>query len=159
MPYPWTKLPGWKPGPRSSLLLRKPPRRTWNVLWASGGLRANRISPWHSPKPTLHIWSDASMHAGGAHTDSGLHFQRTWSELGAGKHINWLELRAAQYTLLQLACPGDVLQLHLDNTTAIAYIRKMGGTYSPFLYQESHLLWCQAIRRNLTLLSPLWISK
>ena len=43
--------------------------------WASGGLRANRISPWGPPKPTLHIWLDVSMHAGGVHTDNGLQFQ------------------------------------------------------------------------------------
>ena len=98
------------------------------------------------------------MHAGGSHTDSGLHFQFTWSELEAGKHINRLELRAAWYALLQLASPGDVVQLHLDITTAITYIRKMGRTHSLTLCKESHLLWCQAIRRNLTLLPPQWIS-
>ena len=38
--------------------------------WASGGLRTNRISLWCPPKPTLHIWSDVSMHAGGALTFS-----------------------------------------------------------------------------------------
>ena len=96
--------------------------------WASGDLRANRTSPWRPPKPTLHIWSDASMYAGGAHTDSGLHFQRSWSEKESRKHINWLELRAARLALLELASPGDVVQLHLDNMTAIAFIRKLGGT-------------------------------
>ena len=119
---------------------------------------ANRISMWCPPKRTLHIWSDASMHAGGTHTDSGFHFQFTWSELEAGKHINRLELRAAWYALLQLTSPGDVVQLHLDITTAITYIRKMGRTHSLSLCKESHLLWCQAIRRNLTLHLPLWIS-
>ena len=49
---------------------------TW---WASGGLRANRTSPWRQPKTTLHIWSDTGMYAGGAFTDSGLPFQQTWS--------------------------------------------------------------------------------
>ena len=29
-----------------------------------------------------------------------------------GRNINWLELRAAQYPLLELASPGDVVQLH-----------------------------------------------
>ena len=37
--------------------------------WASGGLRANRTSPWCSPKPTLQIWTDASKYAAGATTD------------------------------------------------------------------------------------------
>ena len=66
------------------------------------------------------------MHAGGAHTDSGFYFQCTWSALEARKHINWLELRAARYALLKLASPGDVVQLHLDNKTAITYKREDG---------------------------------
>ena len=92
--------------------------------WASGGLRANRTSPWRPPKPTLQIWTDASKYAAGANTDSGVPFQHTWSKEEAGKHINWLELRAAWYALLELASPGDVVQLHTDNMTAIAFIRK-----------------------------------
>ena len=77
--------------------------------WASGGLRANVVSSWRLPKPMLHIWSDASMYAGGAHTDSGLHFQCSWSEAESRKHINWLELRAARLALLKFASPGDVV--------------------------------------------------
>ena len=72
--------------------------------------------------------------------------------------INWLELRAAHYTLLKLASPGDEVQLHLDHMIAIAYIRKMGGAHSLSLCKESHLLWRQAIRRNFTLLPPQRIS-
>ena len=72
---------------------------------ASRGLRANIVSPWRAPKPTLHIWSDASMYAGGAHTDGGLHFQCSWSEEESRKHINWLELRAARLALLELMSP------------------------------------------------------
>ena len=94
------------------------------------------------------------MHGQGAYTDSGIHFQHTWTEQEAGKHINWLELRAAQYTLLQLASPGNIVQLHLDNITAFAFIRKIGGTHSVSLCKESHLLWREAIRRDLTLLPP-----
>ena len=73
--------------------------------WASGGMRANRISPWHPPIPTLQIWTDASLYGSGGKTDGGSHFQYTWSEQEIGKHINWLELRAAQYALLELASP------------------------------------------------------
>ena len=64
--------------------------------WASGELRVNKTSPWHPPKPTLQIWTDASKYAAGANTDSGVPFQHTWSKEEAGKHINWLELRAAR---------------------------------------------------------------
>ena len=50
------------------------------------------------------------------------------------------------------------MQLHLDNRTAIAFIRKLGGTRSQVLCKESLLLWRQAIRRNITILPPQWIS-
>ena len=51
-----------------------------------------------------------------------------------------------------------MVQLHLDNMTAITFIRRMGKTRSLSLCKESHLLWCQAIRRNLTILPPQWLS-
>ena len=51
-----------------------------------------------------------------------------------------------------------MVQLHLDNMTAIALIRKMGGTHALSLCKESHLLWSQAIRRNITILPPQWVS-
>ena len=46
----------------------------------------------------------------------------------------------------------------MDNMTAIAYIKKVGGSCSLSLCKESHLLWHQAIRRNFTVLSPQWLS-
>ena len=64
--------------------------------WASGGMRANRISPWRPPTPTHQNWMDASLYGSGGKTDYGSHFQYTWSEQEKGKHINWLELRAAR---------------------------------------------------------------
>ena len=43
---------------------------------AFGSLRANRISLWTPPKPTLHIWSNAGTDiAGGDKTDIIIYFQ------------------------------------------------------------------------------------
>ena len=109
--------------------------------WASGGMRANRISPWHPPIPTLQIWTDASLYGGGGKTDGGSHFQYTWSEQEKRKHINWLELRAARYALLELASPREMVQFHIDNMMAITFIRRLGGTRSPTIHKESHQLW------------------
>ena len=95
--------------------------------WASGGMRANRISPWCPPIPTLQIWMDACLYGRGGKTDRGSHFQYTWTEQEKGKHINWLELRAAQYALLELASPREVVQFHIDNMTAIVFIRRLRG--------------------------------
>ena len=47
-------------------------------------------------------------------------------------YINWQELRAAKS-----AGSGNVMQLYLDNMTAIAFIRRMGGTHSSSLCKES----------------------
>ena len=77
--------------------------------WASGGLRTNRTSPWRPPRPTLQIWTDASMYAGQGNTDESLSFQYPWSKQEKRKHISWLELRAAWYTYLKLASPRDVV--------------------------------------------------
>ena len=85
---------------------------------------------------------DVSMYAVGAKTDCGIPpFQHTWSKEEAGKHINWLEHRAAGYALLELVSPWDIVQLHINNMTAIAFIRRLGGTHSQPLCKESHQLW------------------
>ena len=126
--------------------------------WASGGLRANRTSPWCPLRPTLQIWTDASMYACGGKTDEGLPIQYSWSEQEKRKHINWLELRAARYALLELASPGILVQLQIDNIMVITFIWKMGGTHSLSLCKESPLLWREAIRRNITILPPQWLS-
>ena len=47
--------------------------------------------------------------------------ERTW-------HINKLELVGAISALKSMAKPGDHVLLHLDNKTALSYLRKRGGT-------------------------------
>merc|ERR1712112_774643 len=73
-------------------------------------------------------------------------------------HINLLELRAARLSLHELASPGDIIRFHLDNITAISYIRKLGGTRSKILSAESRKLWLYAIQRNIMILHPHWLS-
>ena len=42
--------------------------------WASGGMRANRISNWHPPIPTIQVCADACLYGRGGKTDHGSHF-------------------------------------------------------------------------------------
>ncbi|XP_068712820.1 uncharacterized protein [Montipora foliosa] len=66
-------------------------------------------------------------------------------------HINYLELLAALYAL-QAFVPNlrDVhVRLKLDNSTAVAYINKMGGIKSPSLNSLSRTLWEWCIERNI----------
>ena len=112
-----------------------------------------------TPAPTVQIWSDASYYAGGATNDKGLSSQHPWSESERDKaHINLLELRAARLSLGELASPGNIVRFHLDNITAIAYIRKLGGTRSSILSAKSRKLWLYAIQQNITILPPHWLS-
>ena len=42
--------------------------------------------------------------------------------------------------------------------TAITFIRRMGGTRSLTMCRESHQLWHEAIKRNITILPPQWLA-
>ena len=84
--------------------------------------------------PDLHFWSDASDVGWGAHLDcrvsSGL-----WDPQQAALSINARELLAVQLGLFQFrsALQGRTVAVFCDYSTAVAYLRKEGGTRSPLL--------------------------
>ena len=84
--------------------------------------------------PDLHFWSAASDVGWGAHLDhqiaSGL-----WDAHQAALSINARELLAVQLGLLQFqsSLQGRTVAVFCDNTTAVASLRKEGGTRSPLL--------------------------
>ena len=84
--------------------------------------------------PDLHFWSDASDVGWGAHLDrqiaSGL-----WDAHQAALSINARELLPVQLGLhqFQSSLQGRTVAVFCDNTTAVAYLRKEGGTRSPLL--------------------------
>ena len=128
--------------------------------WTSAdGFAANSSGPIREQEPTLQIYSDANLSGGGSHNSRGEFQQRKWTreELKSNPHINLLEIRAAKESL-SLARPGDRVRINIDSRTAAAYIRKQGGTLSPELSTEACELWRLAVSRNLTILSPVWLS-
>ena len=78
----------------------------------------------------IEIFSDASMTGWGAfcNNESTHGF---WNETEKGLHINHLELLAAFYALRCYAAElrDKEILLRIDNTTALSYINKMGGTH------------------------------
>ena len=88
------------------------------------------------------IFSDASLTGWGAHCN-GKNANGFWTESERNLHINHLELIAA---LLALKCFASdnrdcELLLRIDNTTAVAYMNKMGGVQYPKLNNLARDLW------------------
>ena len=93
--------------------------------------------PLHLPEPSL-FFTVASLRGWGAswkdHQISGL-----WSAPESLRHINWLELEAIRLALLQWGhqWQHQSVRVYCDNSTAVAYIRKQGGTRSQSLFYKT----------------------
>ena len=102
--------------------------------------------------PDLHFWSDASDVGWGAHLDrqvaSGL-----WDSSQAALSINARELLAVHLGLRQFqsSLRGMTVAVFCDNTTAVAYLRKEGGTRSPLLNSlaQEILRWTESLSIRL----------
>ena len=102
--------------------------------------------------PDLDFWSDASAVGWGAHlghhTASGL-----WCDAEAPLSINARELLAVRLGLLhfQSSLVGKTVAMFCDNTMAVAYLRKEGGTRSPFLNSiaQGILRWSESLAIRL----------
>ena len=102
--------------------------------------------------PDLHFWSDASDVGWGAHLDcqvaSGL-----WDSHQAALSINARELLAVKLGLhqFQSSLQGRTVAVFCDNTTAVAYLRKEGGTRSPLLntLAQEILRWTESLSIRL----------
>lgn len=92
------------------------------------------------------IYTDASTTGWGAH-DGKQKTHGWWDSKERLMHINYLELKAILYGLKSLAKneTNCSILIRVDNTTAIAYINRMGGTKFDHLYQiaETICKWCE----------------
>ena len=75
-----------------------------------------------------------------------------WSQTKSHLHINCLELLAATLAIKSFVKKRDLhVHLKMDNTTALTYINKFGGTVSPELNRLTKELWLWCLDRNITL--------
>lgn len=98
------------------------------------------------------IYSDASKTGWGAfhHGDRA---KGMWSFEEAKLHINELELLAALFALKCFASNLSNVKIimRVDNTTAMAYINKMGGTHSKRLFDVAKQIWQWCEEREIKL--------
>ena len=103
-----------------------------------------------SPDP--HFWSDASDVGWGAHLDRKIALG-LWDAHQAALSITARELLAVQLGLhqFQSSLQGRTVAVFCDNTTAVAYLRKEGGTRSPLLntLAQEFLRWTESLSIRL----------
>jgi hypothetical protein len=96
--------------------------------------------------PSISIYSDASLSGWGAVSED-VKTGGPWITADANRHINELELLAAFNGLKCFASSAfrSTVELNIDNTTAVAYINKKGGTKSSPLCSVALEInnWCE----------------
>ena len=124
-----------------------------DLVWWADHSKLDQGTSLESVSPDLMFWSDASDMGWGAHLQGDV-VSGLWSEEEKTYSINWRELRAVRLGLLTFehrleGCPVAVF---CDNTTAISYLRKQGGTVSPWLNEEAQAVLRWAEEKGISLL-------
>ena len=155
-PIQWHVKNHWTSGSFDQLILvTNEVRRA--LQWWTCPLNLAQGLPLDPPKPQLTVTTDASKEGWGGHCliqEETLLFSGLWSpHERATCHINLLELRAIRLTLMKLkdSIRGLTVKVECDNTTAISYLNKQGGTLSQSLCKEALLLheWIRTIKVSL----------
>ena len=119
--------------------------------WMSQEPKKTNAQHLRYPPFDLVIHTDASLLGWGASADNtaiGGH----WSPEKSRLHINVQELKAAYlaiqaFTRNRSSVPGHIY-LHIDNTTAVAYINRTGETHSPSLSAVVLELWSYVLEKG-----------
>ena len=90
------------------------------------------------PDPSLFFFTDASLKGWGA-SWKNQQISGVWSKPESQRHINWLELEAIRLALLHWGpqWSNQTVRVYCDNSTAVVYIRKQGGTHSQALFHKT----------------------
>lgn len=108
------------------------------------------VNPFRTYNYVLEIFSDSSLTGWGAHSE-GKSTYGFWNAEERKWHINYLELLAAFFALKSFASKlvkSEIL-LRIDNTTALAYVNKMGGVKFDHLSQLARKIWQWCEMRKL----------
>ena len=102
--------------------------------------------------PNILIQLDASGSGWGA-VCNRIETRGTWSLHESSLHINCLELLAATYAIKAFtkSLNNAHVLIQMDNTSAIAYLNKMGGAKPGVLDKYAHTLWEWCLSKKITL--------
>ena len=133
----------------STLLLNRAAQE--ELLWWRDHLAAWNGRSLLRKKDDLLIETDASNLGWGA-CCNGVRTGGIWSHRERLQHINCLELMAGGFAIKSFCKNRASIQVKLlmDNTTAIAYINRMGGS-SPVLASLVYEIWQWCLQREISL--------
>ncbi|KZS20361.1 Uncharacterized protein APZ42_012970 [Daphnia magna] len=105
-----------------------------NLAWWVNNLEACNGRPMLAADPDITIYSDAS-NSGWGGVLNGVSTRGPWTKSDQLRHINELELLAALFSLKAFTSEleGISICLMMDNSTAVCYVNKAGGTRSKSL--------------------------
>ena len=120
-----------------------------DLLWWSTEMVHWTSSVFPRPVPTLTLTTDSSDKGWGA-TLEHLSTKQQWKPSQLKLHINTKELLAIQLGLKKLlpSVRNTCIRVLSDNTTALAYINKMGGTKVPELNRIATEIWLDMLARG-----------
>jgi hypothetical protein len=87
--------------------------------------------------------TDASLSGWGGVLSNGLTVSGHWSQAESTEHINFLELKAIHLCILSFLSiiKDHSIKILSDNSTAVSYVNKMGGTHSSSLCKLALSIW------------------
>ena len=129
------------------------------LSWWVQNLSLWKMSPMKLDEPDLVIFSDASSGIGwGAHLEGEAPAGGAWTLAEKALHINELEMLAAERALATFTKGKSVrhVLIFLDNTVALAYLVKQGGTKNRFMTEVAKRIWSRAEEMDFHI-SGAWI--
>ena len=128
------------------------------LKWWINNLHLQKGKPLNLEPPEIIIQSDAATSGGWGATTKDLSTGGTWTKEERKLHINILELMAVELAVKTFTRNRKVSSIHLqiDNTVALSYLMKMGGTKSWELTKISKRIWHYLLDKEITLTAE-WI--
>ena len=129
---------------------------SWDAIWSLHENVISELNWWSTislqdlppvslldPVPVLTIFTDASMKGWGSSLSSGDFTSGKWNSDDSKEHINYLELKAIYLTIIHFLpiLKGKCISFRCDNTPAVYYFNKIGGTRSPKLCLLAIEIW------------------
>ena len=130
------------------------------LKWWIENLKINKGNSIQTRQPDIIIQTDAALTGWGAHCQ-GNKTGGPWTREESMLHINILELKAVYLALRTFTTMEKPSHIHfqIDNTCAIAYLLKMGGTKNQTMTKIAKEIWDYLLSNKITITAEYLPSK